>query len=152
MSWKDEDGKQTPTYIAWSHMKRRCYEKYTEDWFRYGARGITVCSRWLMFENFLADMGEKPHGLTLERIDNDGNYEPGNCKWATRKEQANNRRPQAMPNTNITKIQGVSFEVRRDRWHAQGWLNNKQHNLYVGPDFFEACCARKSFEHRKQFT
>ncbi len=82
----------TPTWKSWCAMRRRCKDPKATGYQYWGGRGITVCSRWMeSLLNFLEDMGERPPGLTLDRVDNDGNYEPGNCRWATRKEQRMNQ-------------------------------------------------------------
>jgi hypothetical protein len=81
---------RSPTYTSWGAMVRRCHNPKAKDFPRYGGRGVAVCARWRDFANFLADMGEKAPGMTLERSNNEKGYEPGNCIWATRATQMRN--------------------------------------------------------------
>jgi hypothetical protein len=86
----------TPTYQSWRGMFDRCCNLKNKNYGLYGGRGIKVCDRWRSFQNFFEDMGEKPAGLSLDRRDNDGNYEPGNCRWATRSQQQSNQQRQRL--------------------------------------------------------
>ena len=97
--------RHTRLYWVWLDMHQRCKNPRSRSYRWYGARGITVCDRWKSFALFYRDMGNPPPKLTLDRINNEGNYEPENCRWATQKEQANNRRPRR-----ITRVQAITFE------------------------------------------
>ncbi len=94
----------TPTHNAWKNMRRRCKSDPL-----YAGRGITVCERWLKFDNFLADMGVRPDGTSMDRIDNDRGYEPGNCRWAPIKLQ------------NVNKRVNVNFEINGIRLCVAEW-------------------------------
>lgn len=102
----------------WNGMIQRCSNPRRKGWENYGGRGITVCERWKSFPNFYADMGDPPDGTSLDRVDSDGNYEPGNCRWATRTEQGANRRGNLLV-TFEGKAQVLSAwatELRMSRW------------------------------------
>lgn len=93
-----------PTYRIWQSMKTRCLNPNTAYYRYYGGRGISVCERWMSYRLFLMDMGERPEGMSLDRIDTNGNYEPGNCRWATSKEQSVNKR-----NVRLYEMDGVKL-------------------------------------------
>lgn len=83
---------KTPTYTTWYGMLARCRNPNVTHFAEYGGRGISVCERWVKFENFLADMGERPKNSTLDRVDVNGDYEPSNCRWASKAQQSRNKR------------------------------------------------------------
>ncbi len=138
---------RTLTYSTWHSMKSRCnlhHERYKD----YNGRGITYDPRWDQFENFFEDMGVKPPGLTLERKDNDKGYSKDNCEWATPTQQAHNKR-------NNNPVPGVHWNKSKRKNYRGNWLSRitvegKKITLYSGKDFFEAVCARKSYDLRKQ--
>lgn len=89
-----------PEFVVWQHMLRRCTNPKNKDYKYYGARGISVCDRWKQFEHFLSDMGSRPEGMSLDRIDVNGHYEASNCRWATATQQSQNRRARSCLNSN----------------------------------------------------
>jgi len=106
---------RTGAYRSWQTMKSRCYNEDNNRFYLYGARGITVCDRWLdSFENFFADMGERPDGCSLDRIDVNGNYDPHNCRWSTSEQQSRNQR------TNVWYLLGNKKMIQADVAKAIG--------------------------------
>ena len=120
-------GKGTPTYTSWVNMVRRCTDPKDVGYEKYGGAGITVCKRWLTFENFLADMGERPDGMTLDRKNGSKGYSKGNCRWATPVEQAANRTSSLLTTkgrTQTLKAWAAELDVpvaRLQRRLALGW-------------------------------
>lgn len=115
------DGKATPEYSAYNHMRQRCYNDNNKDFYNYGGRGIKVCSRWLeSFDNFYEDMGGRPSpNHSLDRIDVNGNYTPDNCKWSDRTEQNYNQRYRGgVTNHPNIKTNGHTFRARVTRYKA----------------------------------
>jgi hypothetical protein len=113
-------GSHTPEFRTWANMKKRCEQESYDNFKYYGGRGISVCERWQSFELFLLDMGKRPESASIDRIDPDGNYEPANCRWASRLEQARNKR-----NALILTINGTT--KRLTEWLAvEGACSAKQ--------------------------
>jgi Recombinase len=137
-------GNKTQAYRVWTWMKRRCFIPTAKDYKFYGARGVTVCERWMKFENFLADMGEPPQGLTIDRYpDPTGNYEPSNCRWATWEQQHKNCRQRlsyADKPENIEVLRrilslhasGSTFTSIADDLNSSGILSPRGKNWWSG--------------------
>jgi len=120
--------KTSSTYSSWKAMKNRCLNLSHKAYNSYGGRGIFICSNWInSFEQFLKDMGERPEGYTLDRINVDGNYEPANCRWATKEVQQMNM----VRRKNKTSIyKGVSFNKDKQKWKSCINYNKKQ--IHIG--------------------
>lgn len=120
--------KRHPLYVTWKDMKARCQSQSDPEYHNYGGRGITICDRWLDFWAFVSDVGPRPKGMTLERIDTDGDYVPSNCRWATASEQSRNKRTNrylshggvSLCITDWAKRTGINKTVIRLRL-ARGW-------------------------------
>jgi len=141
--------KDLKTYNAWQHMKDRCNNPANSKAAYYYQLDITYDPAWESYVVFQTDMGIAPPGFWLDRKNNSLGYSKDNCRWATPTEQNNNR---GMFQNNKTGIAGVSFKASHRNWIATGRAEGKQKTLYQGKDFFEACCARKSFEVYKCAT
>jgi hypothetical protein len=120
---------KSSTHGIWLAMRNRCNNPTVKAYPRYGGRGVSVCPRWATFENFLEDMGVRPEGLTLDRKDVNGNYEPGNCRWATYEEQNNNRRDNV-----FVSVEGVgTLTLERAARHLQLDSRLLKYHLKKGP-------------------
>lgn len=123
---RKKDGKQSREYNSWLNMRVRCDKTSYHSFHVYGGRGIRYCERWQTFENFIADMGACPKGASLDRIDSDGNYEPSNCRWASKKVQGENKRStrwlshggETMSIADWARRIGVNHETLRKRINA----------------------------------
>jgi hypothetical protein len=133
-------------YTTWKRMIQRCTNVNDHKYPEYGGRGVTVCETWrTSFPAFLADMGERPRGMTLDRIDPNKGYEPGNCRWASKTVQSINTR---LNKRNALGLAGIRFRAEKGSYHVTIMVANRQIHIGTTPDFFEACCLRKSAEHR----
>lgn len=146
-----EHRNEHPLYKSYHAMLDRCYNLNNQKFEYYGGRGISVHERWRGlqgFSNFLIDMGDRPKGKTLDRIDNDGNYEPSNCKWSTRSEQQYNRRKAS---NNTSGHIGISLFKKTGKWQAYVYRNKKRKHLGYYATLEEAVIAReKELAHGKQ--
>ena len=144
-SYEQHGMSDSPTYHSWLSMKQRCTNPNDIGYANYGGRGIKVCDRWLhSFVNFYADMGLRPEGMTLDRKDNDGDYEPDNCKWSTLVEQAANQR---RPAGETSQYKGVYWNKHAGKWMARTWKDHKDVYLGVFTDELDAALAVERAEN-----
>lgn len=120
----------TRTYRIWKSMRNRCNNPKTPRYKDYGGRGITICKRWNKFENFLADMGECPDGMSIDRVNNNKGYSPSNCKWSTTSEQASNTRNtikvKGKTLVQLAKETGISYSTLYDRYCRGAHLSSRK--------------------------
>lgn len=137
---------KTVEYNIWQGIKARCYNEKVKNYNLYGGRGINMCKRWENnFLNFINDMGLRPSkGHSVERIDNYGNYSPGNCKWATRKEQARNKQ---LSKRNTSGMHGVVWKEKHKSWHVNIGVDYKRIHIGCYKGLNEAKKARIKAEH-----
>jgi len=143
---KKDKYKPTRLYACYSAIIQRCYNKSNHAYKWYGGRGIALCERWLGrdgYANFAEDMGDVPEGLSIDKIDNNSNYSPDNCRWATKSEQSINRRD---PKNNSSGFLGVSYVKANKNWKSSIQINNQSIWLGSYPTAIEASVAREYFK------
>ena len=134
---------KTREYRIWKGMRQRCLNQNNPKYMNYGGRGIKICDRWEDFSKFYEDMGKCPKAYSLDRIDNDGNYEPSNCRWADSTTQARNQRIKI---TNTSGVTGVTKVEHINKWQSRITVNRKPINLGYYKDFRLAVMMRKLAE------
>lgn len=142
----------TPTYKSWSNMKYRCDNPSCKDYPNYGGRGITYDPAWASYETFRKDMGTRPEGASLDRIDNSKSYSKENCRWSDSLTQNNNRRERLLGvkrGDNTSGTPGVYYDKRRGTWYSRISFKGQAKIVYSGPSKEAAILAREHYAHEE---